>query len=91
MINYEDVFIKVNLDAQEITFDHNPKAEDENFSSGKVTFECHKSEDGDGLITPIENLLECFNFKLHFDNNIEQPQNYERELLKIIIEKSDLT
>ena len=91
MINYDEVFIKVDLEAQEITFDHNPKGEEETFSSGIVTFECHKSVDGDGLITPIENLLECYNFEIIFDGNIEQPEKYERELLKIIIEKSDLT
>jgi len=56
MINYDEVHIKVNLEAQEITFEHIP--DDEIFSEGIVTFECHKSEDGDGLITPIENLLE---------------------------------
>jgi len=91
MINHDEVHVKVNLEAQEITFDHNPKGEEETYSSGIVTFECHKSIDGDGLITPIENLLECYNFELHFDGNIEQPEKYYRELLKIIIDKSDLT
>ena len=91
MINYNEVHIKVNLDAQEITFDHNPKAEDETFSSGIVTFECHKSEDGDGLITPLENLMECFNFYMIFDDEIDRGKKYFRELLKLIIDKSDLT
>jgi len=91
MINYEEVHIKVNLDAQEITFDHNPKAEDETFSSGIVTFDCHKSEDGDGLMTPLENLLECFNFYMNFDDEIDRGEKYYRELMKLIIDKSDLT
>jgi len=91
MINYDEVYIKVNLEAKEITFDHNPKAEDEAFSSGIVTFDCHKSVDGDGLITPIENLLECYNFYMIFDDEIDRGEKYYRELLKIIIDKSDLT
>jgi len=91
MINYDEVHIKVNLYAQEITFDHNPKAEDVTFSSGIVTFDCHKSEDGDGLMTPLENLLECFNFYMNFDDEIDRGEKYYRELMKLIIDKSDLT
>lgn len=91
MINYNEVHIKVDLEAQEITFDHNPKAEDEAFSSGIVTFECHKSEDGDGLITPLENLLECYNFQIEFDGDIKYSEKYTRELLNLIKDKSDLT
>lgn len=91
MINYNEVHIKVDLEAQEITFDHNPKAEDEASSSGIVTFECHKSEDGDGLITPLENLLECYNFQIEFDGDIKYSEKYTRELLNLIKDKSDLT
>jgi hypothetical protein len=91
MINYDEVDISVEMDGEYIEFWHEPENEDEIGSQGIVTFECHKSIDGDGLITPIENLLECYNFELTFDGNIEQPEKYERELLKVIIDKSDLT
>jgi len=90
MINYDEVFIKVNLGTQKISFEHYNEGEDELYSTGFVTFDCHKSVDGDGLITPIENLLECFNFDLNFDGDSEHTEKYYRELMKIIKDKSDL-